>query len=319
MACRCRSEMAGNIFISCGQATNAERAVGNSLFEWLKDNGFQPYLAIDVPTLFDLNSQILKELASSDFFLFINFKREMGEKGFNLPLSLFSHQELAIAYALGFDRVIILNQRGAQKEGILKFIVSNTPEFDDAAEVIGIAKKVVEAAKWNKEFSRGIFANNLVWGEANPRMLYRDHSLPQPMCQVTLFCDIVNNRINQGAGDCIARLAYIKKEGEERKQSWDRSHLKVTGQSGYKQNIFPVSHGAFDLLAINYHSPNWACLHSGLDTSPRQPIIQGPGIFELDYEVFAENFPLLRFRVKVELRGSVNPLPTIELAGGWSP
>jgi hypothetical protein len=311
--------MAGKVFISCGQATNAEKAVGSALFDWFKEKGFDPYLAIDVPTLFDLNSQILKELASSDFFLFINFKREQSANGFNLPLSLFSHQELAIAYSLGFERVIIVNQKGALKEGILKFIVSNTPEFEEAAEIFGIAKKVVEIAKWNKEFSRGLFANNLVWGEVNPRMLYRDHSLPQPMCQVTLFCDIVNNRFNQGAGDCIARLAHIKKEGEERKPSWDRSHLKVTGQSGYKQNIFPTSHGAFDLLSIDYHNPNWACLHSALDTSPRQPIIQGLGIFELDYEVFAEHFPLLRFRVKVELNGKVNPLPGIELVGSWTP
>jgi hypothetical protein len=310
--------MAGKVFISCGQATNAERAVGNSLFEWFKEKGFDPYLAVDVPTLFDLNNQILKDLANSDFFLFVNFKRETGATGFNLPLSLFSHQELAIAYSLGFERVIIVNQKGALKEGILKFIVSNTPEFEEKAEVLGIVKKVVETAKWNKEFSRGLFANNLVWGDVNPRMLYRDHSLPQPMCQVTLFCDIVNNRFNQGAGDCIARLAFIKKEGDERKPSWDRSHLKVTGQSGYKQNIFPASHGAFDLLSINYHNPDWACLHSALDTAPRQPIIQGPGKFELDYEVFAENFPLLRFRVKIELNGTTNPIPPIELGGGWT-
>ena len=231
--------MAGKVFISCGQATNAERAVGNTLFEWFKEKGFHPYLAIDVPTLFDLNSQILKELASSDFFLFINFKREL-VGGYNLPLSLFSHQELAIAYSLGFDRVIIVNQKEALKEGVLKFIVSNTPEYGDAAEVLGIVKKTVETAKWDKTFSRGLFAQNLVWGATLPVVLYRDHSHPQPVRQVSLFCDKVNNRANQGAGDCIARLAYVKKEGSERISSPDRSHLKVTGQSGYKQTIFPA-------------------------------------------------------------------------------
>jgi hypothetical protein len=95
----------------------------------LQQQGFRPYLAIDVRTILDINGGIIRELKNSDCYVFINFRREQiaSERG---PVeyrgSLFSHQELAIAYALGFDRMLIVSQDGVKSEGMLRYIGVNT-------------------------------------------------------------------------------------------------------------------------------------------------------------------------------------------------
>jgi hypothetical protein len=89
---------------------------------------------IEVSTISDLNKRVIAELKSSDYFVFINFAREKilsGKKAFRRG-SLYTNQELAVAISLDFtDRMMILvNQRGAEKERIFKIMVCNTDEFD---------------------------------------------------------------------------------------------------------------------------------------------------------------------------------------------
>jgi hypothetical protein len=54
-------------------------------------------------------------------------------------------------------------------------------------------------------------------------------------------------------------------------------------------------------------------LLSTLDVQPRQPIVMENGDYELSYKVFARDFPLLEFAVKVELQWE-QPTPT-----QWTP
>ena len=48
-------------------------------------------------------------------------------------------------------------------------------------------------------------------------------------------------------------------------------------------------------------------LNSALDVIPRQPIIETPGDYHLEYEVFSQGFPLLNVNVLLNLSGN---LPT---------
>jgi hypothetical protein len=67
--------MPAKVFISSGQAPK-ERSMVDQISEWLKDEGYNTYVATDVQTIPELNSQILGALKSSDYFLFINLPRE---------------------------------------------------------------------------------------------------------------------------------------------------------------------------------------------------------------------------------------------------
>jgi hypothetical protein len=125
--------MRSKVFVSCGQRPD-ERDVAHALVELLEQRGFHVYLAVNAQTILEINARIIAELKNSDCYLFVNSCRErIGDK---YRGSLFSHQELAIAYALGFDRVLVVNQRGVLTEGMLRYIGINTEEFAAVGVVV---------------------------------------------------------------------------------------------------------------------------------------------------------------------------------------
>src|SRR5690348_5423915 len=115
--------MKSKVFLSCGQRP-PEMNVAQALKKLLEQRGFNVYLAINAQTILEINAGIIGELKNSDCYVFVNFRRDqIGEKHRG---SLFSHQELAIAYALGFERILVVNQRDVLSEGILRYIGINT-------------------------------------------------------------------------------------------------------------------------------------------------------------------------------------------------
>jgi len=67
--------MPARVFISCGQAIEEERNVSNELEQWFRSEGYDPYVAIQVQTIGDLNAGIIEALKASDY-VFINFQRD---------------------------------------------------------------------------------------------------------------------------------------------------------------------------------------------------------------------------------------------------
>jgi hypothetical protein len=287
--------VSGRVFISCGQATDEERTAARSIAELLQAEGFAPYVATQVQTILDLNGEVILELKKSDYYLFINFRREPLGRG-EFRGSLFAHQELAIAYSLGFDKMLFLNQAGVRSEGMLRYIISNVPEFKTCADVQNAVKRAVRSAGWVPSYSRNLFVHGIRWG---PVVRYRDHTGESPVS--VLYADIVNGRPDLGAIGTVARLSTIV-TGNRRTASTDRSHLKATAYPGYEQTIFPGSHGAFDILALAKDRPHTVALNSALDVVPRSALISSPGEYVLEYEVFAQSFPLLTFSVQLQLR-----------------
>lgn len=88
------------VFISCGQKKDSdEAAIATAVANEVRDLGFEPYVATARQSLRALRENIFQELTNTEYFLFIDFRRErLGDldppeyRG-----SLFSHQELAIA------------------------------------------------------------------------------------------------------------------------------------------------------------------------------------------------------------------------------
>jgi hypothetical protein len=139
------------VFISCGQSTTEEREAARDVKTWFETKEFRPYVAIEVNNIPDLNKQIIEELKSSDYFVFINFAR----------CSIYANQELAVAVSLGFEnRMILVNQRGAKKEGIFRFMVCNA-EFDTSAEIVSIIENSVRFAHWDNSSSRHLRVENV--------------------------------------------------------------------------------------------------------------------------------------------------------------
>ncbi len=297
--------MAGKVFISCGQANADERQVAARISAWLASQGFDPYVAIQTQSILEVNTGIIRELKSSDLYLFINFRRERIRKRLLIPSrfdfyrgSVFTNQELAIAFALGFERMIFINQRGVKRDGLFGYIGSNTPEFTDLNEVLPIVQTAIASAGWHPSYSRNLDIRNLRWNGPIP---YGDHTGTRTV--KGLLVDVANGRPDVGSSTCVARLASITNNGIIT-PSPDRSHLKCTGFPGYVNVVWPASQVAFDLLSIDMANQSNIFLHSSMDVIPRLPIISTPGTYQLHYEVFAKDFPILEFDIDLNVTGN---------------
>jgi hypothetical protein len=294
--------MAAKVFISCGQASPPERQVAQSLATWLTSQGFSPYVAIQVQSILDLNAGIIGELKSSDYYLFINFRRD------RLRLfprreyrgSLFANQELSIAYALAFEHMLMLNQKAVRREGVFQFMVSNIPDFTQYGDVLGLVQDAVQTAHWHSDYTRHLsIAGHYFTAQPFP---YRDHTGERHIR--ALHVRIRNARPDRGAVETIVRLFNITDPVGNALQSPDRSQLKATRHPGYSQTIWPNSEGTYDLLALDMQNQSHVYLLSELDVHPRAAIITQPGTWLLDYEVFSQGFPRLAFRVQLNLTGT---------------
>ena len=86
------------VFINCGQAKNADELVtASKIKNRLTELGFDPYVAVEEQSLRGLTDNIFERLKNSEYFVFIDFKREAVSGTQCCRGSLFSHQELALA------------------------------------------------------------------------------------------------------------------------------------------------------------------------------------------------------------------------------
>lgn len=297
------------VFVSCGQRGDGEIESSEAIASLLGDKGFEPYVAKKVHTLMDINGDIIDALKSSDYYLFVNFRREQVVPDVGSPPfyrgSVFTNQELAIAYAMEFgkENLLMLNEKGVEREGLLGYFGVNTPEFSDASNLLSVLESSLDNAKWCPEFSRQLVPSGVI----NPSQV-----IEYRVGGWHYHSRIFRVRINNNRHDRAALNATLRFRSKTTSQPpvsvqvthVERADLKVSGRGVYATAIWPQSFVDFDLLGVDRDSPN-VFLHSNTDIAPIQPLLAGPGNFRLEYELFAENFPKLRF--EVDLRLPENP------------
>lgn len=298
--------MPGKVFISCGQATEEERQVAASMRDYFEKAGFCPYVAIQAQSIQDVNSAIISELKSADYYVFIDFAREPlpHVDGARHRGSLFTHQELAIAYVLGFDKTVFLQHKDVQPEGLLRYTASNAEKFSIPAEVLPTVKRLVEERQWDPRYTRHLVGHGIHWPDQI--IAFGSHT-GESLVGRFLYLDIENRRKDLAAFNCVARLASIEGPPGTPRPFSDRSHLKVTGQPGFVQTIWPSGMGAFDLLMVKLQG-GAVCLNNALDVVPKPSINTSPGHNRLHYEVLAEGFPILE--VVIDLHVTGDPMTT---------
>lgn len=303
--------MPGRVFISCGQATEVERTTAATVADWLKSEGFRPYVAIKTQSLSDVTGGIIAELKRSDYYLFVDFAREQvrQEEAETQRGSLFTHQELAMAYLLDFEHAVFFRQRSVRLEGIGAYLLTNADVFESHAEVLPLVQAAVTAREWSPAYSRHLVASMILRSGDQP-IPYSDHHGTRD--QFIWIAEIVNARTDLAAFDAIARLTRVyDRPIDPEWESWnapDRRRLKWAFEPGYQRTIPPESGEAFDAFALEPANPSHLYLHSAADVYPRRPTITKPGDYVLRYEVYAREFPPLTFDVQLALTG--DPLTT---------
>lgn len=122
--------MKARVFVSCGQnMQNDEIQLARRIGQLLESLGYDPYVAVAEQTLRGVKENIFARLAESEYFLFVDFIRELLPNG-NHRGSLFSHQELSIAAFLD-KPLIAFQEQGVQLEGVLAFVQGNCTSFSN--------------------------------------------------------------------------------------------------------------------------------------------------------------------------------------------
>lgn len=298
--------MNSKIFLSCGQHGN-ELTIARKIKSELVRRGFEVHVALDVQSIPEINSGIIGELKNSDFYLFINFCRESIGKDKRGQVeyrgSLFSHQEFAIAYALGFDdKILVVNQKGAKKEGLLKYFGCNTEEFSDPDDCVVVVQHALNRANWQSDYSRRLHAGQT---HVSRKMRYSNPDTEINLKGDMWQLDIHNHRPDIAAQEATGRLISYKRAGSRITLPCEiHSPLKASGKSAFSHTIFPRSRETFDVVCVGesiYHSgQRHVFLNSALDLTPTPWLQITNGTWELTYEFLAIGFPVLR--VVIELR-----------------
>jgi hypothetical protein len=287
--------MAGKVFISCGQRPPEETEAADRVSHLLRTEfQLEPYTAFRVQSLGDIMA-ITKELRAADYYLLIDFARRQDGPN-DLPCSLFTHQELALAHQLGFrEQVIALRQEGAPLEGFLRYVQCNPEPFQSTDDLLEKVRRLVRSKGWNPSYSR-----NLVIGPVTQTdlLVYGDHA--GSSMQVAWQTRIENRRPDVAAVGAVCILDSMHYAGGQEVPCNDRAYLKWAGQAGYERTILPQDFGLIDLFAVRPDVPG-LFLHSLRDT-PRSPVLTENGDYQLAFKVFARDFPILNFTVNVQLR-----------------
>jgi hypothetical protein len=283
--------MPGIVFLSCGQ-NDRELQIADKVRQILEAPpfGLNLFVARATNTLYSLNDDVLTRLAYADYFLFVNFHRKVD--GF--PGSLYSHQELAMALALGHRRLLVYSEVDAPNLGIIQFMVQNRPNFSTDEELLGLIEADVEREQWRPDYSRFL----------RPKGLMRESALR--------FADGAGNILDgipisvvilNQSGDLQENvvIALDRLDGQEPGHRF-RSPLKVSAQRRYDAAIPPESSAVFNILIEGSRTASGgttagAFLISALDLSPLPPLFSDQETHEMEFRLDARAHRPIRFKV----------------------
>ena len=279
----------------------------------LKNKGFATYVAVKHRSVEPIDENIFRALSSSEYFLFIDFRREQvmetTHDGFVRLFhrgSLFSHQELALACFLKLDAVGF-QQYGMRKEGMLGFVHLNCFSFQNAGDLPDLVTEKIKELRWNAcwkaqlRLDRKDFERGGSWKDKP--FLYH--------------IEVWNLHERKPATNCTAFLHEIKRKGSDVPIHFNKFELKWAGTDVPYVTIMPGECRTFDAFYIKAEEPSklqWEEF-SHADTPKVCPDVQGPGTYEFIYEVTSLNFPVVRAEFQLELKETLDEVSPMRLIG----
>ena len=269
------------IFLSCGQRDGSrEIECAEQVKTKLKAIGFEVFLAKEERSAQGLTDVIYAELENSDYFVFIDFKREAIAESYGDDQpdckcdqqklvhrgSLFSHQELAIANFLKMD-FLPLQESGVERAGILSVIMGNAVIFKDRAELPQQIAKLVLAKLDSPNPAWSLTAKNqltleIADGSMRPDRSSREDGVWHNRTHYHLW---VHNRHNRKlATNCCAYVEKLLVNGDER--ILNQAELKWEGVKLPAVCIRPDTRRGLDaFLVLGERSPFRLCIPSHTD------------------------------------------------------
>jgi hypothetical protein len=283
--------MPGSVFLSCGQ-NSREVKIARKISALLEGPPFRlnVFIARATNNILSLNKDVLTKLAYADYFIFVNFCRKTSR----FPGSLYSHQELAMALALGHEQLLIYSETGAPDMGIVKFVVQNQAKFSTVNQLLEKIRADVDKGKWNAAYSRFLRVKQL---DQRPGLVFNDGA--GNLMAGTGIGVVIDNQSDDLQDSVIVTLEKV--DGKEPAYLF-RSPLKVSGQRRYDAAIPPGSSIIFDILmdgtsrTASDAAPNpGVFLVTALDLAPLPALFTDGGDHKMLFRVDARSRKPIRF------------------------
>jgi len=285
------------VFIGCGQRNSREKGIGLACKEYFDSKGFIAYFAEEVHNLDALTDNIFRHLKNSEYFVFIDFKRE------NLPSgkfrgSVFVNQEIAIAAfrkQIEFPEIetVVFHEKGVIREGIVEHLIANPIYFSGKEDFM---KKVKENTKeWHPDWRNELSLKFL-------------RVAPNFQIQEGIFADwyhlqVLNNHRNKYAKNCVAYVLEIKNFDTGYGIDLGNFELVWAGTGLFQRHILPKRAAEVDAFLI-IRGEDIIRFHPRPSTSSQcgMPALN-KGTYLLTYLIVSENFEQVKRTFKLEFGG----------------
>jgi hypothetical protein len=295
------------VFLSCGQRPG-EKEIAQQIQQMIETD-LRPMTCYNAESRqgFDDVMSITEHLARADYYIFIDFRRDDA-----VPVSVFTHQEFALAHAWHITEMLAFKEVGLPSYGMLGYVLAHPTEFVRETLVAQVRDEIAKRG-WNANYSRNLLADRIEFPQQT--WAYGDH---QAQRNVERICRVIieNRRSDQAALDAIAILDSVSSNGSITRP--DRTYLKWAGQQAYQKTIFPQDFGEIDAFAVRVNECG-VFLHSANDLYPRRPIVTDPGSYDLKYLLYAQGFPATHFTVTLDYHGVEGSTASLRTNEGFFP
>lgn len=291
------------IFISCGQKRDSVEAdIAKQIEGKLINLGFDTYLAIEQHTLKGLKENIFKHLVDSEYFLFVDFKREHLNDSNSFRGSLYSNQELAIASFLEKE-VIAFQQKGILHiDGMLSSLQLNPIEFNNREKnrLPDLIEQQIKRSGWNHQWKNEL--------DISVQPNYDDARKVSGDVGRHYFLRIDNLHKDKIAFNCTAYVKSILCKTKNLPIPTETVELKWAGSLVPTVTIMPKSYRLLDAFFVLKSRPDLLIFLSFSDSLRHLPPLSGIGEYEIVYIVVSENFPLLEIKTTINITGNVETI-----------
>lgn len=283
--------MKARVFLSCGQNKRSEEpAIAEKIAQRIFDLGFDCYMAVTEQSLRGLRENIFAQLESSDYLVFIDFKREELKTDGGSPVhrgSLFSHQELGIASFLEIP-ALIMQERGLKPlDGMLGAMQANAIEFSDRNLLPNVVADLIAGKLRNGEW-RNNTRSSLSLEVAVPP--FTDALQNIGVMRRFYHIAVRNNHHRKAALYCYAHLDAVLNLGTNKLSRPRTVEFKWAGTPLPGVRIGPNTIREFDgvdFILANPIQPKFWPITDSPDYLPR---LDGPGKYRLSFSVVSQNF-----------------------------
>jgi len=279
------------VFISCGQNRIFDEVeIAHKIAERLSQLGYEPYIAVEEQTLRGVIDNIFGQLETSEYFIFIDFKREpiINNDKQICRGSLFCHQELALASYLGLPIVAFQEKGVKQEDGLMSFLQANSILFTDRHLLPNVIADTIQQRCWNPQWKNQLYLDREIGQFVDANRF--------PENRIARYFHVWVKNLNpfKPAINCYVYLEQIHDVSNNSCIPIETIEFEWAGYTQPNVVILPNSSRHFRAFNILHQNAKNLYFDLFTDSTRFIPKITGPGDFELTYVVISENFPPAR-------------------------